>query len=173
MKLSNVLLKATLVVTLFSCIDTMEGTLGSSKSIEESKARKVFVCRYFAHDDMVVIDDSLRFPVKEIWVEKAWSHGPNSKHESTNIHNNGDFQLQVFFEDSIDLREQGYDGKWFLGTSVELYLRKYGKNALSAYIEQVPTDTIRIPIQREGEFMDNVEKDIIGEQLFFKALDDR
>ncbi len=130
------------VITLFfEYCSTPQGFNGASSDIEDSKKRRIFLGEFLSKENPIIINDSTRLTLKQIWIEQTWKHGSSS---NSTISQEG-FQLCI---NSTEESLKKYDKDWTIENSFTNSLNPSSKISLVGNIDSLTafSDTIKYKI---------------------------
>lgn len=152
----NKLLFYFLCLPFFYGCEDISGHLGASKTIDDSKERKVFINEYKPLTNFIIVNDSIKFGVGKVWLENCWRYA----HDASKSDKIEGYQM-ILISNENDL--SGFTIKWTIGIDSKKYWRFCSSNNIMTDFDELPRDTIIWQIQK-GNHLDSVSlKEIIGE----------
>jgi hypothetical protein len=158
MKIFKLYILLTIVSASACNYSKIDGTLGVSKDIQNSKHRSVFIREYTVVNNPYVINDSLHLLVKSAWIEHQWRYdgfnGKKSKKE------NKGWQI-IIITDETSLK--GYGKNWMIGLTGKNSFRLASRDALIIDLDSLPQKKSLIwQVQDSNKLAPLAEKIIIG-----------
>lgn len=138
---------------------SVNGYLGASNTIDESKERNVFVQEYTVTENPYIVNDSVHIRVKSAWLEHQWRYTGNSGDKAKKEEEG--YQL-LLLTDTSSLKNFGK--RWLIGITARGSFRIAGKNAIICDFEGFPVkkDTLKWEVQEGDDVFSVNEKKIIG-----------
>jgi hypothetical protein len=155
-KLLILLFSLFVMLNLSSCLNPLSGNLGICETIEDAKRRGVFVKPYQVPENPYIINDSIVLNVNEAWLEKQWRYGKKVKDASPI---NG-FQMVVTVKGN---GFEEYATEWYIGVDHSLNFYPGLRKSIICEFNELPNDTIVVPVQRGRLLAEHIEKDIFAE----------
>jgi len=141
----------------------LNGKLGSSQSIVESKKRKVFLYEYKLSSNIFEFNDTIKVHIENAWLEKNWRF--DYPYDNTLI---GD-GYQIILVLKKGNWKRNYKKNWYLGTDYSFNFTPIGDGKLISNVFKVePLNYLKIKIQKEDKLSNNQNKEILGELKFVK-----
>lgn len=148
-----------IIATIYGC-DDLSGHGGASKSITDSKDKGVYVSEYRSITNPVVINDTLKVHVKNVWLEKQWKYDDDLKPKVSE-----GYQM-ILKSDKEDLK--GFTVYWTIGIDFNKYWRFCSANNIMTDFKDLPRDTIIWEVQK-GYYLDSLsKKEVIGKFMLVK-----
>ncbi len=133
-----------------------------SDDVKESKQRKVFICEYEPVQNPIIINDSLRLNISEVWLERRWKYPRN--YNRTYIMEG--YQLILLSKDDIN---KGYFRTWTIGVDGNRYFRTCDNNCLISDFDSLPMGRSETwKVQAGSKLSLEEEKEIISEITLLK-----
>lgn len=133
-----------------------------SESIEEAKEKGVFIAEYLPAEDPYLFGDSIRFSVREAWLEKRWSQSGKLFAE---VHEGFGYQLAMVIDDA---ELAGYGDDWQIGVDSKWYLDRSYRGLYKRELEEPTGDRVEWPVQQGSWFTDSARRKIIGRFLLMR-----
>lgn len=116
-------------ISCFSCNFFVEnGGFGVSTSMQDSKARAIFIREYVANKKKYKINDTLSINVKSAWLEYQWRYLGDNNEKAEIVKDR--YQL-IIISDKESLK--GYNSLWFIGsnyTDKDAFYKGYQNNII-------------------------------------------
>ncbi len=147
------------LVGCHGCLSTLKGKIGASNDISESQKRGVFIRRYYAHDDFLLVLNH-QITIKDAWLEKHWRYANDI--EKSEIEDG--YQLIINFEEE----DVSYPTNFTIGVDADKSFRPCGVSSIMTDIEELPQgDSIEWFVQKNNYFSDSQPRDTIGKAILF------
>ncbi len=123
-----------------------------SKSIEESKEKKVFIAKYQI-TDIKMYDSSLKFPIRQAWLEKGWGLTLDKNRDITyKVDNDSIKGAELVFDLNKDtlFNEEKFDyGRWQITDSGHNALAGDICGGIAMQVEKNNSDSLVIVINKQ------------------------
>lgn len=150
-----------IILLLLSC-SSLVGKPGISETIEESKRKGVFICKYESDNDSIFANDSLKILIDVAWLERKWAYS-GSINEIIMI---SGYQLIIRTVNEID---DDYAFTWTIGLSFDRNFRTCNSNCLVTDFDVLPKEVEKWEIQQGRDLYTGSSHRIIGRLDLIKS----
>ncbi len=143
---------------------------GKSKSVNESQRRGIFITELVVSPSVLAFNDSVVGTIETAFVERAWKYRGGAKDDA--YVSDQMYQIVLRFADTLNLLGNNVID-WCIWSNhadskkdIEFTPINRPLKAFVAYLDYVPTDTLRFNYLRFGGFVDG-KREVVEERELF------